>query len=199
VERDGVRHEETREEGMSRRYTPMNADRKLPILVSTIVLVLLGVHSAKGQTATQRPDVYYAMRSQALQMVRAKVGLPAGSTPTAPWGVVMDWGLPNGNVTSTVVAYSDGGASVYLSGGGGYIGGGQTHEAIRKAAQKAVSLAAGLEMKAVATNEYPLPRSGEMIFYLLTDAGVFTASGSQAELSSGRHPFPRLPMRCRPS
>jgi hypothetical protein len=41
------------------------------------------------------------------------------------------------------------------------------------------------------TETYPLPR-GHVTFYALTDAGVFTASASQDELSSHRHAFSKL-------
>jgi len=43
-----------------------------------------------------------------------------------------------------------------------------------------------------ATNSYPLTQSGQEIFYVLTDAGVFTASAYQEELSSHRHPLSKL-------
>jgi hypothetical protein len=101
----------------------------------------------------------------------------------------MDWGVSSG--TATIVAISDGSASIYMSGGGGYLGG-QSHEAIRKAAQNMVAVAAESQKQTIATTVYPLPQRGEVIFYLLTDAGVFTASGSYEELSSHRHVLSRL-------
>jgi hypothetical protein len=52
----------------------------------------------------------------------------------------MDGGVDNGTVT--VVAFSDGTASVYLSIGGGFIGG-KSHEAVRKAADQMVAAAVG--------------------------------------------------------
>jgi hypothetical protein len=102
----------------------------------------------------------------------------------------MDWGISSG--TTTVVALSDGNASVYLSSGGGYMGGAPSHASIREAAQRMVALAAESQTLMRATNDYPLPKSGEVIFYLLTDAGVFTTSASEEDLSSHRHPLSRL-------
>jgi hypothetical protein len=101
----------------------------------------------------------------------------------------MDWGVEHGS--ATVVALSDGSASIYLSSGGGFIGG-QGQEPIRKAAQKAVSIAADFQAEMRATKTYPLPHSGEVIFYLLTDAGSFTASGPQDEMSGHQHRLSRL-------
>jgi len=81
--------------------------------------------------------------------------------------------------------FSDGSASVYLSSGGGFIGG-SSHETIRKATQKMVAIAADCQPNATATTTYPLPRHAQVIFYFLTDAGVFTANAPQEELSSHR-------------
>ena len=71
----------------------------------------------------------------------------------------MDWGVEHG--TATVVAFSDGSASVYLSNGGGFLGGGESHESVRKAAQKMVSIAAEFQPQTIETKTYPLPQRGE--------------------------------------
>ena len=42
------------------------------------------------------------------------------------------------------------------------------------------------------TNSYPLPKTGEVFFYLLTDTGVLTASGSEPDMRSGRHPLSQV-------
>jgi hypothetical protein len=101
----------------------------------------------------------------------------------------MDWGVTKG--LATIVALSDGNASVYLSSGGGYIGG-QPYESIRKASQKTVQMAAEFRDQMHATATYPLPQRGEVIFYILTDAGVFSAKVSEEELRAHRHPLSRL-------
>ena len=61
---------------------------------------------------------------------------PARSEPHLGWVV--------GDATATIVAVSDGSASIYLSNGGGYLGGGG-HESIRNAASKMVEAAGGGE------------------------------------------------------
>jgi hypothetical protein len=101
----------------------------------------------------------------------------------------MDWGLPNGS--ATLVALSDGNASVYLSTGGGYIGG-QSHEPVRKAAQRTVIVANEVEPQIHATTAYPLPRPGEVAFYALTDSGVFTASAPEEDLKDDHSPLSKL-------
>jgi hypothetical protein len=147
--------------------------------------------NAKTQAAPPDPkSIYLGLRGQALNLKREKIGLPTPSKPTQPWAALMDWGLSSG--TATVVAIADGTASVYLSSGGGSIGGGQSHESIRNAAKKMVTVAAEFQPQMRATNFYPLPRSGEVIFYLLTDARVFMVTASEEELSSHRHPLSKL-------
>jgi hypothetical protein len=101
----------------------------------------------------------------------------------------MDWRIPKGS--ATVVAISDGNASVYLSHGGGFIGG-FAHESVRKAAQLTVAAANEIRPQMHPTTTYPLPQPGEVTFYALTDNGVFTASALEADLKSGRSPFSKL-------
>jgi hypothetical protein len=102
----------------------------------------------------------------------------------------MDWGVNNG--TATVVAVADGTVSIYLSSGGGSLGGGQGHAPIREAGQKFLNLAKESLPKMQKTTEYPLPGRGQVYFYVRTGAGVFTARTSQEELNSHSHPLRSL-------
>lgn len=145
----------------------------------------------KEAAAFESRTIYLGLRNQALRTKREDIGLAAASKPTEPWGVVMDWNIDDN--TATVVAISDGTASVYLSTGGGSIGGGQFQQSIRKAAQNMVSVAAEFQPQMIrATDVYPLPQRGKVVFYVLTDAGVFTASASEAEVVSHKHPLSKL-------
>ncbi|MGH9727889.1 MAG: hypothetical protein ACRD4V_04790 [Candidatus Acidiferrales bacterium] len=98
-------------------------------------------------------------------------------------------GLDSGSIT--VVAICDENASVYLSTGGGYIGA-QAQESIRHAAENMITLAKELRPQMQPTTSYPLPQSDEVIFYVLTDAGVFTATASVTSLSSQQNPMAKL-------
>jgi hypothetical protein len=150
---------------------------------------VIAQNSRQAQTADAK-SVYLGLRDQALKLKRDKIGLPVPSSSTEPWAALMDWGVTNG--TATIVAVEDGSASIYLSSGGGSIGGGQSHETIRRAAQKMVYVANEFQPHMQATDTYPLPESGQVIFYVLTDAGVFTAKVSQEELSLHRSPLSKL-------
>jgi len=134
-------------------------------------------------------EMYPRLRGNMLQGSRAKFTLPATSKPTEPWGVVMDWGLERG--TATVMAMSDGSASIYLSSGGGFIGG-KGIESVRLVAQKAVEVARLLELPEQSTTDFPLPGTHGVFFYLLTDAGVFMFRTSVQELNSPTHPLRKI-------
>jgi hypothetical protein len=136
-------------------------------------------------------DVYLGLRNMALGITRQKAGLAATYGPTEPWGVIMDWVVSN--ATATIIAFSNGHASIYLSTGGGFIGGGESHESVHNAAKKMVAVAAECQPHTHATSEYPLPqKQDEILFYLLTDAGIFTVGASKEDFSSHHHPLSKL-------
>ena len=138
-----------------------------------------------GKPKPPKESVYEGLRMQILQGSREKLGIPAPASPSQTWGVVMDWGLENGS--ATVVALSDGTASVYLTSGGGSIGGGKSHEAIHAGAINAVSIAAKFRPKMRPAENYPLLALNGVTFYVLTDTGVFSESASAGDLSSDQH------------
>jgi hypothetical protein len=148
-----------------------------------------GIKPDSNAKASEPKDVYFGLRNRMLQGSRSKFSLPPTAKPTEPWGVLMDWGVRDG--TAAVVAMSDGSASVYLSSGGGYLGGiGQ--EPIRKAAQNAVEVARGVQLPSQAATDYPLPVQHAVFFYFLTDAGVFVLRTSEKDLGSPTHPLRRV-------
>jgi len=135
-------------------------------------------------------DVYLGLRNLVLHGSREKFDLPYVSSPAEPWAVMMDWGVRTG--IATVVAFSNGNASIYTSTGGGSIGGGQSHPMIQSAAKNAVFVAAELAPRMQAATSEPLPRRGEVMFYVCADAGVRTATAAEKEVRKGRHPLSKL-------
>lgn len=158
------------------------------VAVAIVFFAFLRLRSQSG-TAAKSSNAYAGLRDQILHGSRARFGLPPANKPNEPWGVVMDWGVTHG--TATVIALSDGTASIYLSSGGGHIGG-QGQESIRNAAKNAIAEAAEAQTHALPTSEYPLPGRGEVIFYFLTDSGVFSAKVTEAELQGQNHPLLKL-------
>jgi hypothetical protein len=175
-----------------------------PVWLVAIVLLLIGsllvarvLHSRKVAANAQYsngqqpdPKVYFGLRNLMLEGTRAKFGISPGTRPTEAYGVLMDWGIPAGS--ATVVAIADGTASVYLSSGGGFLGGGQSHESIRTAAKRAVQVSDEVQALMHSTTTYPVAQPGQVNFYVLTDAGVFTASASEDDLRGHSGPFYKL-------
>jgi hypothetical protein len=171
-------------------------------IVALLVVVLWIAMRARHHQSTQvnatlstpsrppDPKVYAEMRDLALGGSRAKFGLGPGLKPTQPFAVLMDWRLRAGS--ATVVAIVDGTASVYLSNGGGFIGGGQSHESIRQAAKRTVEAADEVQDLMHSTTTYPMAATGEVNFYVLTDVGIFTAIVSEKDLRDHRSPFSKL-------
>ncbi len=167
---------------------------KFAIPVAILVAVLWLVARSRAQTAsagaqsekvkataTSPQDVYFGLRNKMLQGSRKEFSLPPGTGANDPWGVLMDWGMEKATVT--VVAVSDGSASVYFSSGGGFIGGGG-QEPIRVAAKSAVEAARSVPLSTPGSAPYPLPDRGGVVFYVLTDGGVYRTSTSERELNS---------------
>ena len=175
----------------------MNAVLLIAVILILIVYVIARSRRSSVAVKTEpkidpnpsTETVYQGLRNMVLCGTRERFGLAATSSPTDPWGVVMDWGVTS--ETATVMALSDGSASIYLSSGGGYLGG-QKHESVKNAALHAIEVAREYPSQMKKTTEYNLPATGEVIFYLLTDSGVFTASEKETDLRSQDHPLSKL-------
>ena len=102
----------------------------------------------------------------------------------------MDWNVGNG--TATVLAAADGSASVYLSSGGGFIGGGQKYPVIRDAALHAVQIAAGLLLQFKSTETVDLPSANDAFFYLKINNELQLAVATEANLRTGADPLATL-------
>ncbi|MBK7183628.1 MAG: hypothetical protein IPH89_12200 [Bacteroidetes bacterium] len=96
-----------------------------------------------------------------------------------------------GGATATTVAYQTGDASLYLSSGGGVIGGGQ-HQNVNKAAKQFVNLAQTFLDNSTKTKTTPLPSSDEVKFYLLTSKGVFAGQEIMKNFENNSSPWAEL-------
>jgi hypothetical protein len=162
----------------------------LPLIAGLLISRRSRSRVIRSPTVERSDRVYLGLRDRALHAKREELGLAAPAQSTLPWAAMMDWGVSHG--TATVLAVADGTASIYLSTGGGSIGGGQSHEAIRSAARSAVAVATELHSQLSPTSTYPLPKLGDVFFYAMTDAGVFTSGGKQEEFSNHLHPLSKL-------
>jgi hypothetical protein len=133
-------------------------------------------------TPTTGPEMFAFLREQ---LFGGDVGATVGANPAGVdevHGVVMEMGVPNG--AAVVFGMRDGSASVYLSSGGGSIGGqGRPH--INAAAIRLVEAGKGFVAKFPLVTEHPLPASGRIRFSLLTTGGVRAVEVAEAELLDG--------------
>jgi len=129
-------------------------------------------------------QVYQGLRAQILGLDPATAGLQQGSVDRVVWGALIETGYPRG--TATLVALADGTTSLYLSGGGGIIGGG-SHEAVATATKEYLAeLEIHLPMLAADPAE-DLPVPGQVIIRALTFTGRMSAQASEQDLGQRRH------------
>lgn len=134
--------------------------------------------------------IYLGLRKQVLSGSSAQMGQSPTLGPNEPWAVLMDMSIPHR--TATIAAFADGTASIYISNGGGYLGGGQKYPSVRDAGQKMIAVARRFQSTMQITKQFPLPEQGEIIFYVVTDRGVYTARVPEAECRKRTHPLTEL-------
>lgn len=130
------------------------------------------------------PVTYAMLRRHALETRLARV------PRNAIQSVLMDFHVDHG--TATVVACVDGTASLYISSGGGFIGGSQHVPTIREAALHAVALATSMQVHFEPTETSALPPLGDVTFYVTTGIGIRMAVASQARLRAATDPLAAL-------
>ena len=128
-------------------------------------------------------DVYLGLRNQALGMTLEKLtGVNAIGTHGV-YGVLMETGYPEAIVT--LAAFLPGDASLYFSTGGGMIGGGG-YDSVRKAVVNFNEKADAFIPHCKKSPAFPMPRSGQTIFYILTKEGIYTAQAMEESLGNGK-------------
>jgi hypothetical protein len=163
---------------------------KISILIIGLILIgglIFFLTSCKDKTNAQQVNVqpnkstdsvrtnnlkdnpYEGLRQQAFDISSKQLGLSINDSEI--YGVIMDWDLGNGIMS--LVTYKTGDASIYLSNGGGIIGGGQ-HESVNNAAKSFVSIAQKYIDKAQKADAVPLPDRDCVRFYFLTSNGRYS-------------------------
>ncbi|MFI5236179.1 MAG: hypothetical protein ACHQXA_10745 [Gemmatimonadales bacterium] len=132
-------------------------------------------------------NAYQGLRRQILELVPAEAGFNPAPEGRVVYGAIMDW--PVAGAVATVVALADGTASLYLSGGGGIIGGGP-HPAVAQAARTfLLSLENYLEAMVEDDHEGRLPPVGMTDLRALTTTGRRVVRASTTDLGEFRHPL----------
>lgn len=147
----------------------------------------------QGTTKTKvhqtKENAFEDLRNMAFSATPEQLGLSLPNDKTVVYAVIMDWEM--GGATATTVSYQTGDASLYLSSGGGVIGGGQ-HQNVNSAAKQFVSLAQTFLDKTTKTETTPLPAIEEVKFYLLTNKGVFAGQETMKNFENNSSPWLKL-------
>jgi hypothetical protein len=113
---------------------------------------------------------YNELRNLAFSATEEQIGIQFPSEQTKIYGIVMDWDLGEG--TATLVTFLSGDASLYLSSGGGVIGGGG-HENVKQSVIAFIAKAEKYLDKTTKTEVTSLPELNGVKFYFLTNKGKF--------------------------
>jgi len=132
---------------------------------------------------------YAGLREQALTVTREAAGV-AAPAPDAPiWLLVVEFGHPG--VTATLVAIADGTTSLYLSSGGGVIGGG-AHDSVRAANASLLRAANALRDRMGRVTACERPPAGSTAFHARIDGGVLSYTGTDTDLARSDRPMSSL-------
>jgi hypothetical protein len=152
----------------------------LIVIASLVFYIVRSTKMTKTSDKSEKPaastsndaqeNAYEGLRSLALNMSADTLGITLPSDKIVVYGVVMDWNM--GKAIATLTAFQTGDASLYLSSGGGILGGGP-RPSVNSVARQLVAAASEYIDKARKTETTPLPGSNEIRFYLLTNKGTY--------------------------
>lgn len=159
------------------------------IPLGLIIFVLLVVYNLNKLESSQ-PNVdrdeynnpFNDLRDIALTITSEQIGLE-NNEAIGVWGIVMDWHVGDG--IATIPAFKTGDASMYLSSGGGVIGGVE-HENVRMAVAKFIETGQDFLSRADKVEETPLPNENMINFYFLTNEGTFLGQESMTNIENGK-------------
>jgi hypothetical protein len=132
---------------------------------------------------TKKPidNPYNDLRQLAFNATPEQTQLTKVTAANKVYGVIMDWDLGQG--IATLASFETGEASMYLSSGGGIIGGGG-HDNVKKSVAEFIALAQSYLDKTTKTDTTLLPDKNCVKFYLLTPKGRFVAQESMTNIEN---------------
>ncbi len=128
-------------------------------------------------------EVFLGLRRQLLTLDPAELELSPSPGRPRVWALFMEMGLDTG--TASLVAVADGTTSLYMSTGGGVIGGGE-HQGVRRVSEAFLDTAEAHLDRLQAISEAPLPQTGAIRFHALTFDSLRSAEAEEGELVDGR-------------
>ena len=125
-------------------------------------------------------EAYIGIRNMAMNFKAEDIGIEMKGDMEI-YGIIMDWNLED--VAATLTAFKSGESSLYLSRGGGVLGGGE-HQNVRTAVYKYIKLGEEYLDKSIKTEETPLPESDIVNFYFLTKSGKYLKKEKMPDLKN---------------
>ena len=141
----------------------------------------LSADTTKQTKVDPNNNPYEDLRDLAFGATQEQIGVNIPADETKIYGVIMDWDVGDGIVT--VVAFQSGDASVYLSSGGGVIGG-SGHENVKTAAKHLVNEAQKYLSITKRTDTTPLPGKDMVNFYFLTNKGKYVGQEAMSNFEN---------------
>lgn len=159
--------------------------------MKTIFAILFGLTFCLLGTMTSKADdykvadIYSGLRQNVVSLTEKQLGLK-GTNKNQVLAVLMETGYPE--AVATLVAVSDGSASIYFSNGGGIIGAGEYAE-VKKESLSFITVAGKYLSLMKKTSNYDLPRKGFTRFYVVTNGGVLTTEVLEDDLGNNKSNF----------
>jgi hypothetical protein len=146
----------------------------------------VGLFRRKRADGRADPEVFVGLRSQLFGVDAASLGIEPTEDLVQVWGGVMELGMPEG--AATIVSLADGTTSMYLSTGGGVIGGGE-HEHVAAASIHFLHRLEGDLDQLPPDESIDLPDPDSVTFYAFTHRGRRRREEAEQALSSEDHPL----------
>jgi hypothetical protein len=134
-------------------------------------------------------EIYLELRTKALDVDPAAIGLAPTEKLDRVYGVILDLGYPEG--PATLVGFSDGTTSLYTSSGWGVIGGGE-HEVVAEATLRWLTVAESMIDDFEKADHSQLPQVGDVAFTVLTYDGRYRAVTQESAVDEGTSPLTPL-------
>ncbi len=138
------------------------------ILILGVILFMSFKKKEKLENSSQE-NIYLDLRKMAFSTTTEQLELTDLSNDKV-FGLITEMYMNPG--TSTIVAYLSGDASIYLSTGGGFIGGGN-HEDVNKKVREIIDQIDKFKINAEKIENAELPKANEVYFNFLTKNGVY--------------------------
>ena len=126
--------------------------------------------NSENEKINSKENPFVELRNKAFKVKPEELGIVLSNEETKVFGIIMDWEM--GGATASTISYQTGDASLYLSSGGGVIGGG-THPNVKIEAENFVRMAQSYLEKTLKTENNKLPETNNVNFYLLTNKGLY--------------------------